>query len=142
MSAPAVAFSAAGSAPAGHTGAPPSLVHAYLQFYTPGNTVAAEGGPLGKVEFQFNPKELTLAKSATWRREAGEGNAKSSPPQYKGPQPSKLALEMFFDASDTQDSSVVQRVEMLFAACTPTKESLGKDQSSPPWVRFKWGGIT
>ena len=91
-------------------GSRPKLEHAYLQLHEPSKdgSLAKPGAELDRIDFQFNPKELTLASRPSWARETGKGNKKSSPPQYKGPQPSKLTLEMFFDASDTQDDSVVK----------------------------------
>ena len=122
----------------------PKLEHAYLLLHepSPDGKLSKPGPEIGKIDFQFNPKELSLSKSASWSRDAGKGNKKSGPPQYLGPQPSKLALEMFFDASDTQDASVVKRVEKLFACCVPTAPSYQKDKGSPPWVLFRWGGLT
>ena len=86
--------------------------------------------------------ELSLSKSAHWTRATGRGNKRSAPPQYQGPQPSTLSLEMFFDATDTQDNSVVKRVEQLFACCVPTATSHDQKKGSPPWVLFRWGGLT
>lgn len=140
MSSP-VAFNATGS---GGGGTRPKLEHAYLQLHEPSadGSFAKPGAQLGKIDFQFNPKELTLAKSAAWTRASGRGNKKSGPPQYNGPQPSKLSLEMFFDASDRQDNSVVKTVEQLFACCVPTDASFQQKKGSPPWVLFRWGGLT
>lgn len=144
MSSSPVGFDAAGSGSAASPGARPKLEHAYLQLYEPSKdgSLSQPGAPLERVEFQFNPKELALSKSAQWARENAKGNKKSSPPQYKGPQPSKLTLEMFFDASDKQDTSVVRCVEKLFTCCVPTQTSLQQKKESPPWVIFRWGGLT
>ena len=105
-----------------HAGSRPKLEHAYLLTHEPSKdgSLSQPGAQIGRIDFQFNPKELTLAKSASWARETAKSNAKSSPPQYKGPQPSKLTLEMFFDASAAQDSAVVKAVEKLFGCCVPT----------------------
>lgn len=140
MSSP-VAFNATGS---GGAGGRPKLEHAYLQLHEPSTdgSFSKPGAQLGKIEFQFNPKELSLTKSANWSRPSGRGNRRSGPPQFNGPQPSKLSLEMFFDASDTQDNSVVKRVEQLFACCVPTDASHQQKKGSPPWVLFRWGGLT
>jgi hypothetical protein len=141
MSSP-VAFNATGTG--GGVGGRPKLEHAYLQLHEPSSdgSFAKPGAQLGKIEFQFNPKELSLSKAAAWTRPSGRGNKKSGPPQYNGPQPSKLTLEMFFDASDTQDNSVVKKVEQLFACCVPTDSSFQQKKGSPPWVLFRWGGLT
>ena len=129
---------AAGKTTLGSNGRP-KLEHAYLLLHepSPDGTLSKAGPQIGKILFQFNPKELSLSKSASWERETGTGNKKSGPPQYKGPDPSKLSLEMFFDASDTQDTRVVKSVEQLFACCVPTTASHQKDKGSPPWVLFR-----
>jgi hypothetical protein len=121
---------------------PAKLEHAYLMLYEPGNSLDQPGASLGQIDFQFNPKELTLAKSATWSRATTKGSKTSGPPQYNGPEPSKMTIEMFFDASRTQDSSVTDAVTKLFSACIPTASSLGQNKGSAPWVLFRWGTLT
>lgn len=147
MTATSVAMTAAGSSAAAGTPAPAdrsSLKHAYLQLYEPSKNGAltAPGPKLGQIEFQFNPKELTLAKAASWSRDTGKGNKKSGPPQYNGPQPAKLSLEMFFDASGAHDGSVVTQVERLFSCCVPTPATHQQKKGAPPWVVFRWGDLT
>lgn len=143
MSSP-VAFDATSTGSATSTGGRPKLEHAYLQLHEPSSdgSLSKPGAKIGTIDFQFNPRELSLSKSANWSRSSGRGNKKSGPPQFNGPQPSKLTLEMFFDASDTQDSDVVKRVEQLFACCVPTDASHQQRKGSPPWVLFRWGGLT
>jgi LysM repeat protein len=142
-----IAFSAAGSsgvasAAKGASGRP-KLEHAYLELRTPPTGGGlTPGGPCGRIDFQFNPKELSLTKAAAWKRTPAKGAKSSGPPEYQGPQPSKLTVEMFFDASDTQDTRVVTSVEQLFACCVPTSETRQQQRSSPPWVVFHWGGLT
>ena len=121
----------------------PKLEHAFLELRTPPpGSGLSPGGPCGRIDFQFNPKELTISKSAKWGRSAQKGNKKSGVPQFQGPEPSKLALEMFLDASDTHDDSVVKKVEQLFSCCVPTDKSHEQKKPSPPWVVFHWGGMT
>jgi nucleoid-associated protein YgaU len=141
-----VAFTAAGTSGAATTGAGaarPKLEHAYLELRTPppGGSLTP-GGPCGRIDFQFNPKEVSLTKGAEWKRNTAKGAKSAGPPEYQGPEPSTLKVEMFFDASDTQDSSVVTSVEQLLACCVPTSESRQAQRSSPPWVVFHWGGLT
>lgn len=121
-----------------------NLAHAFLLPHepNPSGDLSKPGAKLAQIDFQFNPKELSLSKAAKWARETGKGNKKAGPPQYQGPQPSKLTLEMFFDATAKQDDSVVKRVEALFACCVPTGSSHDKKKGSPPWVLFRWGGLT
>ncbi|MDN5797990.1 MAG: LysM peptidoglycan-binding domain-containing protein [Intrasporangium sp.] len=122
----------------------PKLEHAYLLVHepSPDGSLSKPGAQIDKISFQFNPKELSIAKAARWIRATGQGNEKSGPPQFQGPEPSKLSLEMFLDASDTQGTTVVKTVERLMACCVPTAASHDRDKGSPPWVLFRWGGLT
>jgi LysM repeat protein len=144
MSAP-VALAAAAVAPSTpEAGGRPKLEHAFLELRDPpvDRKSLQPGPPRGRIEFQFNPKELSLSKSAKWNRQSQRGSKKSDVPQFTGADPSKLSLEMFLDASDTQDDRVVKTVEQLFACCVPTDESHQKKKGSPPWVIFHWGALT
>jgi hypothetical protein len=100
------------------------------------------GSAITTLPFQFNPKELTIAKSAKWERKPARKSKKSGPPQFSGAEPSKLTVEMFFDASDSHDGSVVEAVETLLSCCMPTEASQGKDKEYTPLVVFQWGKIT
>jgi nucleoid-associated protein YgaU len=128
----------------GKPGAGPSLEKACLVVKEPSKTgsMDAAGPFMFNLEFQFNPKELQLTKQATWKREQAKGNKKASPPQFTGPQPAKLTLELFFDASEKQDNRVVTDVEKLFSLTVPTDASIAAKKESPPWVMFKWGGLS
>ncbi len=147
MAATPTVFQAAG-APSGKAssgGAPPQLVHAFLEILTPppSGTTDSPGAPTGeKIEFQFNPKELTLTKTAKWKRETAKGAKKSGVPEFLGAEPAKLSVEMFLDATRNMDDSVVKTVEKLFHCCVPTDNTRQKQKASPPWVRFQWGAIT
>ncbi|WP_347353667.1 LysM peptidoglycan-binding domain-containing protein [Intrasporangium sp.] len=122
----------------------PKLEHAYLLVHepSPDGSLSRPGAQIDKISFQFNPKELNVNKAARWIRATGQGNTKSGPPQFQGPEPAKLTLEMFLDASDTQGTTVVKTVERLMACCVPTTASHDRDKGSPPWVLFRWGGLT
>ena len=87
----------------------------------PGGSGKDLGGPRDRLEFQFNPKEFTIAKSATWTSKPARGAQKAGPPEFTGAGPGKLSVEMFFDASGTHDRTVVTAVEKLFACCVPTE---------------------
>lgn len=140
---PSMTHTNTGGAGGGETPAA-TLVHATLDVHEPSKDGALDkpGAQLDTIEFQFNPKELTLEKSAAWQKQTAKGDQMSGPPQYKGPKPSKLSLEMFFDASEKRDDSVVKRVNQLFTCCIPTKDSLQQNKASPPWVIFRWGTLT
>jgi contractile injection system tube protein/LysM domain-containing protein len=139
-----VAMTATSAGTASGGGGRPKLEHAFLELRTPPTAPGSlePGGRCGRIDFQFNPKELSFSKSATWSRNAQKGSKNSGVPEFKGPEPCKLALEMFLDSSDTQDDSVVKTVEKLFSCCVPTPESHDQKKPNPPWVIFHWGGLT
>jgi nucleoid-associated protein YgaU len=107
---------------------------------------AKDGGECGSklhtLTFQFNPKELTIAKAAKWERKTAKGAKTAGPPEFTGSEPCKLTVEMFFDAGPDQDGSVVTAVEALFACCIPTDASHAKKLDSPPLVVFSWGQVS
>jgi nucleoid-associated protein YgaU len=95
----------------------------------------------GQIEFQFNPKELSIQKSAKWERKSSRNAKNASPPEFNGADPCKLTLEMFFDASDTQGGSVLGLVEQLFSCCVPTDATRQDKKAVPPLVQLNWGTI-
>ena len=123
----------------------PRLERARLQLYNPkpggGNGKAALGSKRGTIDFHFNPKELSLSKSAQWKRDPARDASTASPAQFTGADPSKLTLEMFFDETDQRDGSVAASVEKLLSCCNPTEETRGQKKASPPLVVFMWGQI-
>lgn len=124
----------------------PQLAKARLVIYelqpAADGTNAKVGAKVDEVAFQFNPKEVTIQKSAKWERKPATGAKKAGPPQFTGSEPCKLTLEMFFDATGTQDAGVVATVEKLFTCCVPTEKSAGNDKPSPPLVALHWGQVT
>ena len=94
------------------------------------------------IEFQFNPKEVTITKSAKWERKPAKGAKKAGPPEFTGAEPCKMTLEMFFDAALKSDLNVVDAVEKLFSCCVPLEKTVSEKKPMPPLVVFKWGGVT
>ncbi|MGH3839114.1 MAG: LysM peptidoglycan-binding domain-containing protein [Pseudonocardiaceae bacterium] len=125
-------------------GGRPKLEHALLELRNPPTTPGSleAGSVIDSIKFQFNPKELSISKTAKWNRNAQKGSKNSGVPEFQGPAPCKLALEMFLDASDTHDDSVVKTVEQLFSCCVPTADSHIQKRPNPPWVIFRWGSLT
>jgi nucleoid-associated protein YgaU len=122
----------------------PKLEKASLTLYdpAPANGGSKPGGKRGAIAFQFNPKEVTIAKTANWKRNPATLAKKAGPAQFVGAEPCKLTVEMFFDATGSQDGSVVQAVEQLFTCCVPTDEGLGQKKPAPPIVVMHWGAIS
>ncbi|MQA25124.1 MAG: peptidase M23 [Micromonosporaceae bacterium] len=121
-----------------------SLDKAYLTFIEPSSTGGKPGGAVavngrGKLEFQFNPKEYTVAKTAEWKRKSTAGAKTTSPPQFTGSGPRTLSLELFLDATE-RGGDVSEDVDVLFACLVPDPTTLSKKKPSPPFVQFGWGG--
>ncbi len=144
-----IALTTAGSGGAPSAPAPsgkssrPQVGQATLKIYEgkPLKVGSTTGALLNTITFQFNPKEMTIAKAANWDRKPARKAPSAAPPEFKGAGPCKLSLEMFFDATGSHDGSVVTAVEKLFTCCVPTKLSLAK-KATPPLVVFTWGRIT
>ncbi len=136
-----LAMSATSVSPSGGSGA--SLVHAFLELREPGTKGSTTPGPsIGKIDFQFNPKELSLTKTAKWERKTSRNRKSAGIPEFQGAEPCSMTLEMFFDASDKMDSSVVDGVEKLFRCCVPTDKTHQDQKGVPPWVVFHWGSVS
>ncbi len=120
------------------------MQHAVLNLYAcedaPGG--GKTGKMLGSVKFQFNPKEVTIAKGAKWERKPAKKGKSAGPPEFNGTDPCKLTVEMFFDATTTHDGAVVKAVESLFSCVVATKESHSKNNPAPPLVVLSWGNVT
>jgi nucleoid-associated protein YgaU len=141
MASKAVALSGTG----GGGSAGGSMAHAMLNLYNakPASAGGAQlASPRDPIKFQFNPKELSIQKSAKWERKPARNAKKASAPEFTGADPCKLTLEMFFDASDTELGSVVEPVEALFRCCVPTQASQQNQKAVPPLVQLSWGTIT
>lgn len=122
---------------------PPGLARAYLEFAeikVSGKGMSA-GAPSGQIEFQFNPKEFQLEKSANWKITPTTGAKKAPPPQYLGANPSAITLEMFLDASDDASGDVSDTVQKLLDACIPTDKSHAKERPAPQAIRFGWDKV-
>jgi nucleoid-associated protein YgaU len=114
---------------AGGTG---KLERAFLALSEP-STTGAKGGGGGRIEFSFNPKEITIARSAEWKAKPSK---KPAMPEFVGTKPATISLEMFFDASEGGD--VGGAVDKLLACLEPHQKTK-KDKPSPPFVSFGWG---
>jgi nucleoid-associated protein YgaU len=93
----------------------------------------------GEIKFQFNPKEYTVTKSASWRRRPIRGAKRTTMPEFVGPEPRSLSLELFLDDTAAASPTVVKKVELLFRCLVPTERTRASQKPSPPWVVFGWG---
>ena len=138
-----LAFSSTSATGAGGSSAA-RLEHAKLEVRNPPRAgTTTPGGVRSTIDFQFNPKQLQITKTAKWKRSGQRNQRSSSAPEFTGSDPVKLTLEMFLDATEKMDDSVVTTVKKLFELVVPTKESLASGgKARPPVVIFHWGGLT
>lgn len=97
----------------------------------------ADGGH--SLEFQFNPSEYSVKKSATWNTSGRSMNTKAgAKPHYVSSNPQSISLQIFFDDWETDDDDVTDGVDQLLDWCTPTKGSI-HSKPQPPVLRLIWG---
>ncbi len=98
------------------------------------------GGNLGnKITFMFNPLSYTITKEATWERPLSAGSASTAIPIWKGAGPRKMEVEVFLDATYSENGGIASDIELLFDCCKPTMLSVMLMKPSPPFVLFGWG---
>jgi nucleoid-associated protein YgaU len=117
--------------------------HAFLEIFEPKHVkggIPDLGASKGHIAFQFNPKEVSITKSAKWERKPSK-KGKAGPPEYSGAEPCKLTLELFFDATMNQPVDVVKSVDKLFACCVPYKKFQKAEDAMPNLVIFNWGKV-
>ena len=65
---------------------PGELEKASLTLYDPSPPKSGKpGAERGTIDFQFNPKEVTIAKTAEWEREPATKAKKAGPPSSPAP---------------------------------------------------------
>lgn len=135
-----VAFDAATAEQRAENAPPSSRTAAELQVHAPSKDgKPGQLGPLRhSIPFQFNPRELVLTKASSWKPAGSRSTTKVGEAEFTQSQPCTLSLEMFIDATDKMDASVVDRVEALFSCLVKDEDG----DKSPPWVVFVWGGLT
>ncbi|GAB3116949.1 LysM peptidoglycan-binding domain-containing protein [Streptomyces calidiresistens] len=128
----------------GPRGAGASLVRASLAIHQPPKGVGTNpGGLIEEFTFDFNPAQLSLSQRAQWKATPTVAVRDGSIPQFMGPDPRELSLEIFLDNSeDPTDDAVLKKVEALLACCEVTAESIAAQQPSPPWVVLRWGSFS
>jgi hypothetical protein len=116
-----------------------NLQRAVLKLLEPSAT--GPKGPTGKeVPFKFNPKEYSISKSAEWKSKESKGAKKASMPEFVGPKPSQLTLELFLDGTDGS-GDVSGHVDLLFSCLTSAPKARSNQRPLPPFVQFSWGKV-
>jgi nucleoid-associated protein YgaU len=125
-------------------GAGKSLVRATLSIHEPPTGYSSTpGGLITTVTFQFNPSQLSLSRHALWKTTPTAAVRSSAVPEFLGPEPRALDVEIFLDGTANPGSTEVQKqVERLFSCCEVTAASIAAKQPSTPWVIFQWGNFS
>lgn len=146
------------------------LEKATLQLLWPTSLGGGNRAALDSVTFQFNPKEYSMQKSASWESKTSAGASETSKPEFKGPEPRSMTVEVFLDVTDSSEealksessrvkssgrlpgeqyqqaakiNSLMADIETLFSCCRPLEETLAKGKTpSPPFVLFTWGKVS
>ena len=97
--------------------------------------------PLSRVEFHFNPTQISFTKSARYGRNPNQSGRKDPPVQYQGTEATSLKLQILLDAMEKQPSgSVLPEVEKLLA-WTSLPAGAADKGASPPELQFTWGAL-
>lgn len=106
-----------------------------------GSAITPVSGP--RKDFLFNPKEYSISKSTQAPRQTTPNAEGSGTPQFTGPQPQTLSVELFLDATEEgAGNRVADYVEFLMESCSASRASKDKRQPSLPIVVFGWGTTT
>ncbi len=109
-----------------------TLAKAYLE---------AVDGARTRVEFAFNPKELSVKRSNKLKQEEQKG--KDAPKiEYESGSGRKLTFQAFFDTYERGVNVVKEYLTPLEKLATVDSETEGADNTSrPPYVMFAWGRV-
>jgi nucleoid-associated protein YgaU len=91
---------------------------------------------LKDVEFPYNPKEYSITRSAEWKTPQAKSGAL---PEYGGPKPAQISVEVFLDATDSPTGDITGTVDTFLQACNPSLGKTFKSLPSAPFVKFIWG---
>lgn len=121
-----------------------SLVKATLAIHEPPvGLIMALGEKIKDIDFQFNPTQLVLSKSAQWTTRLAPKFRFAAIPEFNGVEPYTMQMQIFLDSSLTPGGTTVQdQVEALLSCCEVTLASIAADQPCTPWVFFQWGSFS
>jgi Contractile injection system tube protein len=97
-----------------------------------------------ELECAFNPKEITVSKSAQWKRTPNRRSRRSSTPEFVGTNPRSLKMALFFNTTGSRATGrgVADHIDLLFSWMSPTDESSSNNRPQPPLLTFHWGDMT
>lgn len=128
----------------GNKGAGRSLVRATLAIHEPPvGSSTTPGGLIKTFNLDFNPAQLQLSRRAQWKSTPAAAVRDGTVPEFMGPEPREMTVEIFLDSSGRPSGkSVLKKVESLLDCCEVTAKSIAAKQPSPPWVVFQWGSFS
>ncbi len=98
-----------------------------------------EGGvSTREIQCQFNPKEYSISKSASWRRTPARGARSAPRSEFTGTNPRTIQMELFLDAWES-GGDVSEQIDALFEWTNPTPSTREGTNPTPPIVIFHWG---
>ena len=120
-----------------------SLVRATLAIHEPPLGAGTTPGALLKTfRFDFNPTQLSLSRRAEWKTTPTAAVRDGAVPEFMGPEPRQMTVDIFLDGSgEPDDDDVMKKAESLFSCCEVTTASIAAKQPSTPWVVFQWGSF-
>jgi nucleoid-associated protein YgaU len=97
-----------------------------------------------RIKLQFNPAELTISRSNSWK--APEAKGKNAPElRFQSGQSDTLTLSVTLDTTDT-GTDVSVRTNALLDLMKVDKKLPGSDRKNnsgrPPWVQLHWGKLS
>ncbi|MFH8465295.1 LysM peptidoglycan-binding domain-containing protein [Streptomyces sp. NPDC017991] len=128
----------------GSKGAGKSLVRATIAIHEPPvGSSTTPGGLIKTFNFDFNPSQLQLSRRGQWKSTPAAAVRDGTVPEFMGPEPREMTVEIFLDSSTKPTSNaVLKNVESLLDCCEVTAKSIAAKQPSPPWVVFQWGSFS
>jgi len=91
------------------------------------------------LRFKYNPEQYTVEKSAEWTRPRAPGAESTPDPDYTTTNPTRLTMEIFFDAFEELAGDVSKDVDTLLTWTKPTPVSRATGTPLPPLLMFQWG---
>ena len=90
-----------------------------------------------ELDFPFNPKDYSITRGAKWEATSTPGG--TLPPEYKGPVPATMTVEIFLDETTKDDGDISKTVKKLLSYVNPESNSKSQNKPSAPHARFIWG---
>lgn len=89
--------------------------------------------PIGDLTFKYNPEKFTLTKSSSWQNNGVSLESQWAPPTFLSTAPSRIDMEIFFDAFEELFGDVTGDVKTLIDWTKPGPSN------EPPLLQFRWG---